>query len=165
MDTSCVVALVFPNFLWQQTSHIQQASPTSRGLNSFVLHLHKWVPLLLQYEVMPQGEILTRLTGSDFLIQFSCLYSASLQMNVYLNRVLLAVKQLLPVPDGEYPHGTVCCCNPFHVKKAHKRCGSTYSPRQSLPEFSLADCLFGSCNRCTLPKNPRCCRSAAGRTV
>ena len=30
-------------------------------------------------------------------------------MDVCLNRVLLSVKQLLPVPDGEYPHGTVCC--------------------------------------------------------
>lgn len=59
VDTSCVVTLVFPNFLWQQTSHIQQVSPTSGGLNSFVLPLHKWVPLLLQYKVMPQGEILT----------------------------------------------------------------------------------------------------------
>ena len=163
VDTSCVVALVFPNFLWQQTSHIQQASPTSGGLNSFVLPLHKWVPLLLQYEVMPQGVILTRLTGSDFLIQFSFFYSASLQMDVCLNRVLLSVKQLLPVPDGEYPHGTVCCCNPHHVKEAHKKCGSTYSPRQSLPEFPLAGCLFESSNRCTLPGNPRCCGSAAGQ--
>lgn len=72
VDTSCVVAVVFPNFLWQQTSHIQQALPTSGGLNSFVLPIHKWVPLLLQYEVMPQGVILTRLTDSKILIQFAC---------------------------------------------------------------------------------------------
>lgn len=71
VDTSCVVAIVFPSFLRQQTSHIQQASPTSGDLNSFVLPIHKWVQLLLQYEVMPQGVILTRLTGSKFLIQFA----------------------------------------------------------------------------------------------
>ena len=125
----------------QQTSHIQQVHPSSRDLNSFVLPIHKWVPLLLVCEVMPQGEILTRLTDSDFLIQFTSFYSASLQMDVCLNGVLLVVKRLLPAPDGEYPHGTVCCCNPFHVKEAHKRCGSTYSPRQSLPAFPLAGCL------------------------
>lgn len=64
------VAIVFPNFLRQQTSHIQQVHPTSGDLNSFVLPIHKWVPLLLLNEVMPQGIILTRLTGSDFLIQY-----------------------------------------------------------------------------------------------
>lgn len=69
VDTSCVVAIVFPKLLWQLTSHIQQVHPTSGDLNSFVLPIHKWVPLLLRYEVVPQGEILTRLTGSDFLIQ------------------------------------------------------------------------------------------------
>ena len=63
------VAIVFPNLLWQQTSHIQQVHPTRGDLNSFVLPIHKWVPLLLRYEVLPQGKILTRLTGSDFLIQ------------------------------------------------------------------------------------------------
>lgn len=63
------VAIVFPNFLRQQTSHIQQVHPTGGGLDSFVLPIHKWVPLLLRYEVLPQGKILTRLTGSDFLIQ------------------------------------------------------------------------------------------------
>lgn len=84
-------------------------------------------------------------------------YSASLQMDVCLNRILLVVKWLLPVPDGEYPDGIVYCCNSSHVTEAHKRCGSTYSPRQSLPAFPLAGCLFESCNRCTLPGNPRCC--------
>ena len=69
VDTSCVVAIAFPKLLWQLTSHIQQVHPTSGDLNSFVLPIHKWVPLLLGYEVVPQGEILTRLTGSDFLIQ------------------------------------------------------------------------------------------------
>ena len=88
VDTSCDVAIVFPNFLWQQTSHIQQASPTSGDLNSFVLPIHKWMPLLLHNEVMPQGQILTRLTGSNFLIQFTFFYSASSQMDVYLNRIL-----------------------------------------------------------------------------
>lgn len=63
------VAIVFPNFLRQQTSHIQQVHPTGGGLNSFGLPIHKWVPLLLRYEVLPQGKYLTRLTGSDFLIQ------------------------------------------------------------------------------------------------
>ena len=82
--------LNLPNFLRQQTSHIQQASPTSGSLNSFVLPIHKWVPLLLLHEVIPQGEILMRLTGSDFLIQFSFVYSASLQMDVYLNRIFWA---------------------------------------------------------------------------
>ena len=61
------VAIVFPNFLRQQTSHIQQVHPTSGDLNSFVLPIHKWVPLLLQYKVLPQGLILTRLTSSDSL--------------------------------------------------------------------------------------------------
>ena len=69
VDTSCVVAIVFPKLLRQQTSHIQQVHPTSGDLNSFVLPIHKWVPLLLHYEVVPQGKILMRLTGSDFLIQ------------------------------------------------------------------------------------------------
>ena len=69
VDTSCVVAIVFPKLLRQKTSHIQQVHPTSRDLNSFVLPIHKWVPLLLHYKVVPQGKILTRLTGSDFLIQ------------------------------------------------------------------------------------------------
>ena len=69
VDTSCVVAIVFPNFLRQLTSHIQQVHPTSGDLNSFVLPIHKWVPLLLLDEVMPQGKNLSRLTGSDFLIQ------------------------------------------------------------------------------------------------
>lgn len=64
------VTIVSPNFLRQQTSHIQQVHPTSGDLNSFVLPIHKWVPLLLTSEVMPQGIILTRLTGSDFLIQY-----------------------------------------------------------------------------------------------
>ena len=137
VDTSCVVAIVFPSFLRQQTSHIQQASPTSGDLNSFVLPIHKWVKLLLQYEVMPQGVILTRLTDSDFLIQFTSFYSASLQMDVCLNRILLVVKWLLPVLDGEYPDGIVYCCNPSHVTEAHKRCESTYSLRQSLPAFPL----------------------------
>ena len=31
------VAIVFPNFLRQQTSHIQQVHPTGGDLNSFVL--------------------------------------------------------------------------------------------------------------------------------
>ena len=61
VDTSCVVAIVFPKLLRQKTSHIQQVHPTSGDLNSFVLPIHK--------KVVPQGKILTRLTGSDFLIQ------------------------------------------------------------------------------------------------
>lgn len=69
VDTSCVVAIVFPNFLRQLTSHIQQVHPTSGDLNSFVLPIHKWVPLLLPNEVGPHGKNLTRLTGSNFLIQ------------------------------------------------------------------------------------------------
>ena len=69
VDTSCVVAIVFPNFLRQLTSHIQQVHPTSGELNSFVLPIQKWVPLLLPNEVGPHGQNLTRLTGSDFLIQ------------------------------------------------------------------------------------------------
>lgn len=154
--------LCLPNLLRQQTSHIQQASPTSGVLNSFVLPIHKWVPLLLFSEVKPQGEILMRLTGSKLLIHFTFFYSASLQMDVRLNRILLVVKRLLPVPDGGYPCGTVCCCNPFHATEAHRRCGSTYSPQQSLPVFPSVDYPFGSCNRCTLPGNLRCCGSAAG---
>lgn len=154
--------LCLPNFLRQQTSHIQQASPTSGSLNSFVLPIHKWVPLLLPHEVMPQGNHLTRLTSSKLLIQFTFFYSASLQTDVCLNRILLVVKQLLPAPDGGYPHGTVCCCNPSHVTEAHRRCGSAYIPQQSLPEFPSMDCLFGSCSRRTLPGSLRCCGSAAG---
>ena len=69
VDTSCVVAIVFPNFLRQLTSHIQQVHPTSGDLNSFVLPIHKWVPLLLPNEVGPHGKNLTRLTCSNFLIQ------------------------------------------------------------------------------------------------
>ena len=69
VDTSFEWPLFFPNFLWQQTSHVQQVHPTRGDLNSFVLPIHKWVPLLLICKVLPQGKILTRLTGSDFLIQ------------------------------------------------------------------------------------------------
>lgn len=43
----------FPDFLRQQTSHIQQVHPSSGDLNSFVLPIHKWVPLLLLNKVMP----------------------------------------------------------------------------------------------------------------
>ena len=69
VDTSFEWPLFSPNFLRQQTSHIQQVHPTCGDLNSFVLPIHKWGPLLLICKVMPQGVILTRLTGSDFLIQ------------------------------------------------------------------------------------------------
>ena len=48
-------------FLRQQTSHIQQVHPSSGDLDSFVLSIHKWVPLLLLYEVLPQGKILAQL--------------------------------------------------------------------------------------------------------
>lgn len=71
VNTSWVVAIVLPKLLRQQTSHIQQVHPTSRDLNSFVLPIHKWMPLLPLYEVMPQGRILTRPTGTDFLIQIN----------------------------------------------------------------------------------------------
>ena len=47
------VAIVLPNFLRQQTSHVQQVHPTHGDLNSFVLPIHKWVPLLLLNKVMP----------------------------------------------------------------------------------------------------------------
>ena len=69
VDTSFEWPLFFPNFLRQQTSHVQQVHPTIGDLNSFVLPIRKLVPLLLCYEVMPQGVILMRLTGSGFLIQ------------------------------------------------------------------------------------------------
>lgn len=129
VDTSCVVAFVFPIFCGSKpliSSRLLRQAETS--IPSFCL-IHKWAPLLLQYEVMPQGIILTRLTGSKILIQFTFFYSASLQMDVCLNRILLFVKRLLPAPDGGYPHGTVCCCNPSHVTEAHRRCELAYSPR------------------------------------
>lgn len=98
VDTSCVVAIVFPKLLRQLTSHIQQVHPTSGDLNSFVLPIHKWVPLLLPNEVVPQGKNLTRLTGSDFLIQieptaqhlyrwtFSCAAALGMSGGFYLFR-------------------------------------------------------------------------------
>ena len=43
----------------QQTSHVQQDHPFIGGvLNSFVLPVHRWVPLMLSFRVMPYGVIL-----------------------------------------------------------------------------------------------------------
>lgn len=117
MDTSYVVVIVFPNFLRQQTSHIQQASPTSGGLNSFVLPIHKWVPLLLQYEVMPQGEILTRLTGSDFLIQFFLLFS--------MEKSICLLLPALQSSSGLSHLSYVGCCRPFPCFVLHSKDSQT----------------------------------------
>ena len=49
----------FPLIPQQQTSHVQQDHPhIGEVLNSFVLPVHRWVPLMLSYEVMPHGVIL-----------------------------------------------------------------------------------------------------------
>ena len=69
---------VFPLSLRQQTSHVQQDHPHLDGvLNSFVLPVRRWVPLLLQYGVLPPGVIQMRLTGSAFVVDSAFLQSGT----------------------------------------------------------------------------------------